>query len=94
MIENIIEAFPTINVVWLVTGEGEVGIDSNERNQTINVQNRQQKLNHDNPEVIVLTEKIKSLEREIELLQHNLVAQEQVVAAKDLLIHHLQKIST
>ena len=60
VLHNILVAFPTVNIIWLITGEGEIFIDANE-NPSL--------LDHYRAENAELKEKIYDLNKEIGRLE-------------------------
>ncbi len=104
LIESILQAFPELNADWLILGKGDVGlsteIDKYGKSKGMDIQLLSRSNVEDHPsiskdemkDVEKLLARIRSLEREIELLKDNVESQHETIKAKNLLIEHFQKL--
>ncbi len=87
LIQQIVRQYPQLNPYWLILGEGDLGEDfqteyRNKSGYTLSIQEPQAAYGNSVEQTNLLTQRITSLEREVELL-------EQIIKEKELLIEHL-----
>lgn len=98
LIQSILATYPQVNPYWLILGKGDVRISDNKKydiEDFLNAMKDQSKIETHGDSTIDnenLKLQIDVLKKEVELLRSSLEDKEEVIAAKNLLIDHLQRM--